>query len=60
MDGALRTEVAQVKAEIAATEARVNAKIASTETRLVSEIHSTVYKGVGLLAALMGFAALVA
>jgi len=60
----LKTEIATVetglKAEIAATEARLDAKIAATETRLVSEIHSTGYKGVGLLAAVMGLAALAA
>ena len=51
---------ARLDAKIASTESRLDAKIASTESRLVSEIHSTVYRGGGLLAALIGIVALAA
>ncbi len=58
VEATLKADIAATKAEFSAkltsTEARLDAKIATLETRLVSEIHSTVYRGVGLMAALLG------
>jgi hypothetical protein len=56
---ATKSDIAEVKADLKADIAAVRSELAATETRLVSAIHSTVYKGVGLLAAIIGFIAIV-
>jgi hypothetical protein len=72
---ATKSDVAEIKAEIAAVEMRLEAKIAAVESgletkisgleaRFISELHSTIYKGVavlgGLIVIVSGAAAFVA
>jgi len=60
VETSLKLEIERVETGLKSEIATLRVDAAKTETRLVSEIHSTVHRGVGLLAALMGFAALAA
>lgn len=60
VETSLKSEIDRVETGLKSEIATLRVDAAKTETRLVSEIHSTVYRGVGLLAALMGFVALAA
>jgi hypothetical protein len=67
VETALKADIARVDAKIDRVESGVKAEFAAVrtemakfETRIVSEIHATIYKGVGVLGAILGSIALTA